>query len=130
MLWIWMIFYAMVNWGKCLFINKRTLPYMPGSINFYWGREGGMHFLEFPREGKGSKPPKTTLALKHLDYYCFQNEDLFYNKEINWLSKQKYIIIFFFKNMKTSDQNIITTKILSKRQCGHYLMLTRNSMDI
>lgn len=46
---------------------------------------GGMHFFkfEFPREGKGSKPPKTTLALKHLDYYCFQNEDLFYNKEIN-----------------------------------------------
>lgn len=32
--------------------------------------------------------------------------------------------------MKTSDQNIITTKILSKRQRGHYLMLTRNSMDI
>lgn len=63
---------------------------MPGSINFYWGREGGgftFLSLNFPGRGKGPNPPRSTLALKHLDYYCFQNEDLFYNKEINWLSK-------------------------------------------
>lgn len=39
--------------------------------------------VNFPGRGKGPNPPRSTLALKHLDYYCFQNEDLFYNKEIN-----------------------------------------------
>lgn len=46
---------------------------------------GGCTFLSlnFPGRGKGPNPPRSTLALKRLDYYCFQNEDLFYNKEIN-----------------------------------------------